>query len=477
MAADTLKKKLQKQNPLMMSPMAFALAACGGGGGEEELTPALSGVRTLSPTGDELIDMMTTGSYYRSSPTSPVFYGLADGHFGEQWENPDEVAAVLQEVMQDYNNYADVNLVYAGHFDSPNAATEAGVGVIMSLDKFVFESEGSDQVWHVFSPSATDDQGAGIDQIAGDLYINYNASVLNSTSQSIFESLLTDTDFGYAVIMHGMLATVGVKSTYWDWGADHPNVENTSFADEAENYVYSASNISYNSIIGDFGESLGIWDILVLNYLYGPNETTNAGDDVHDLSSIDEYTVIYDSGGEDIVDFGKISSDIVCILPSAEITKESLTELVNIAVGGGTVGADTPQEFEYFLIGDIENIKAGNGNDQILGNKLDNTIYGGNGDDLISLSSGKDIVYGGSGADIFATALGINNDDGFHDFIGFANDTIIKDFEIGIDSLVFAEVGSVVEYSRNEDGYATYTNDIGVYVVLEGIEANVLLIA
>ena len=33
MDADTLKKKLQKQNPVMMSPMAFALAACGGGGG------------------------------------------------------------------------------------------------------------------------------------------------------------------------------------------------------------------------------------------------------------------------------------------------------------------------------------------------------------------------------------------------------------------------------------------------------------
>ena len=30
MEADTLKKKLRKQNPLMMSPLAFALAACGG---------------------------------------------------------------------------------------------------------------------------------------------------------------------------------------------------------------------------------------------------------------------------------------------------------------------------------------------------------------------------------------------------------------------------------------------------------------
>lgn len=32
MDANTLKKKLEKQNPLIMSPMAFALAACGGGG-------------------------------------------------------------------------------------------------------------------------------------------------------------------------------------------------------------------------------------------------------------------------------------------------------------------------------------------------------------------------------------------------------------------------------------------------------------
>ena len=36
MDTETLKKKLQKQNPLMMSPMAFAIAACGGGGGSDD---------------------------------------------------------------------------------------------------------------------------------------------------------------------------------------------------------------------------------------------------------------------------------------------------------------------------------------------------------------------------------------------------------------------------------------------------------
>ena len=49
MDANTLKKKLQKQNPLMMSPMAFALAACGGGGGEEE--EANSSIEKVSAAG------------------------------------------------------------------------------------------------------------------------------------------------------------------------------------------------------------------------------------------------------------------------------------------------------------------------------------------------------------------------------------------------------------------------------------------
>ena len=55
--------------------------------------------------------------------------------------------------------------------------------------------------------------------------------------------------------------------------------------------------------------------------------------------------------------------------------------------------------------------------------------------------------------------------------------TIIKDFEIGIDTLDLPFAPDEDVYSRNEDGFATYTNSAGVNVVLEGIEANVLLIA
>ena len=57
MDTEALKKKLQKQNPLLMSPMAFVLAACGGGGGGSSSTQSITRLSssTFSLTGDNII--------------------------------------------------------------------------------------------------------------------------------------------------------------------------------------------------------------------------------------------------------------------------------------------------------------------------------------------------------------------------------------------------------------------------------------
>jgi hypothetical protein len=471
MDAAKLKKKLKQQNPLMMSPMAFALAACGGGGedGSPEVAPKLSTVVTLIPSGDETIDMMTTSSYYRSSASSPISYGLTDGHYGEKWEDPEAVAAVLQDVMAEFNKYADIHLEYAGKYVSPNAATLAGVSVILTFDKFIFEAEGSDDTWHHFYPHATNDGGAGIDQIGGDLYLNFHSSVWNASNQAVFESRITDTDFGFAVLMHGMLGTVGIKST--DNEADgHPSIENTKWAGDADDYRISASNISYDSIAGDFGATLGILDILALMHIYGPNPNTNIGDTEYKLSEVNEYFVIYDAGGEDTVSFEETDRDVDIGMPALKIT-ETFINVEDLKIGAVIISAGTNQQVSGFGIGDLENIKTGSGDDLIYTNTLDNNVHAGAGDDIIILSEGNDVIYGGSGADTFVTeAIAF---DGYQ----VGTNTIIKDFEIGIDTLDLPFAPDEDVYSRNEDGYATYTNNAGVYVVLEGIEANVLLIA
>jgi len=471
MTAKQLKNKLSKKTPLLMSPFGFALAACGGGGesGSPAVAPKLSTVLTLTPSGDETIDMMTTSSYYRSSATSPISYGLTDGQYGEQWEDPEAVAAVLQDVMAEFNKYADINLQYAGKYDSPNAATSAGVSVILSLDKFVFEARGSDSTWHQFYPHATDDEGAGIDQIGGDLYLNFNSSKWNASSQAVFESRITDTDFGFAALMHGMLGTVGIKSTYSGFDG-HPSIENTKWADDADDYKISASNISYDSFVGDFGETLGILDILALMHLYGPNPNTNIGDTEYDLSDINEYFVVYDAGGEDTVSFEETDRDVDIGMPALKIA-ENFINVEDLKIGGVIISGGTAQQVSGYGIGDLENIKTGSGDDLIYTNTLDNTIHAGAGNDTIILSAGSDVIYGGSGADTFVTEAIA--------FGGYqvGTNTIIKDFEIGIDTLDIPSSPDEDVYSRNEDGFATYTNSAGVNVVLEGIEANVLLIA
>lgn len=76
MDAETLKKKLQKQNPLMMSPMAFALAACGGGSAERDD----DGVLTQNIA---IADMEIESNNYNQNAnlvTEDIFSGVLSGN-------------------------------------------------------------------------------------------------------------------------------------------------------------------------------------------------------------------------------------------------------------------------------------------------------------------------------------------------------------------------------------------------------------
>ena len=205
-------------------------------------------------------------------------------------------------------------------------------------------------------------------------------------------------------------------------------------------------------------------------HLYGPNPTTNIGDTEYKLSDINEYFVIYDSGGEDTVSFEDTDRDIDIAMPALKIT-ETFINVEDLKIGAVIISAGTTQQVSGFGIGDLENVKTGSGDDVIYTNTLDNTVHAGAGDDTIILSAGSDVIYGGSGADTFLTEAIV--------FGGYqvGTNTIIKDFEIGIDTIDLPFAPDEDVYSRNEDGFATYTNSAGVNVVLEGIEANVLLIA
>ena len=472
MTAKQLKNKLSKKTPLLMSPFGFALAACGGGG-EASLEQKLTPVKFLAPTGDDLIDMTTSGSYYRTSETAPIFYGLSHGHYGEQWNNPEEVAKILQQVMGEFTKYSDIDLKYAGIYDSPNAASEAGVSVVLSFDKFVFAANGDDDAWQTWYPHATEND-FGVEQIGGDAYLNYNSTIWQANSQAEFEAILINNPVAEAILLHAMALSIGLKNTKGST-SERPAISTTKFAEtfaaDPNDYTYSVSHIPYDSLSDDVGSTLGAYDIMGLIYLYGHAKDVNTGDSLYDLSNVREYTVISDSAGVDTVTFAYTDRDVFIVLPNAEVTDKDYSDLVDISFGGGSINYNTPLEVVIGMVGNIENLTTGSGDDLLVGNELDNIIIAGAGDDNILLSAGSDVIYGGRGADTFLAHTTVDG------VLFLGTNTLIKDFEIGIDTLRVSDGYEELIYSRNEDGFATYTSSAGVNVVLEGIEANVLLIA
>jgi len=471
MTAKQLKNKLSKKTPLLMSPFGFALAACGGG--EASLEQKLTPVKFLAPTGDDLIDMTTSGSYYRTSETAPIFYGLSHGHYGEQWNNPEEVAKILQQVMGEFTKYSDIDLKYAGIYDSPNAASEAGVSVVLSFDKFVFAANGDDDAWQTWYPHATEND-FGVEQIGGDAYLNYNSTIWQANSQAEFEAILINNPVAEAILLHAMALSIGLKNTKGST-SERPAISTTKFAEtfaaDPNDYTYSVSHIPYDSLSDDVGSTLGAYDIMGLIYLYGHAKDVNTGDSLYDLSNVREYTVISDSAGVDTVTFAYTDRDVFIVLPNAEVTDKDYSDLVDISFGGGSINYNTPLEVVIGMVGNIENLTTGSGDDLLVGNELDNIIIAGAGDDNILLSAGSDVIYGGRGADTFLAHTTVDG------VLFLGTNTLIKDFEIGIDTLRVSDGYEELIYSRNEDGFATYTSSAGVNVVLEGIEANVLLIA
>jgi hypothetical protein len=61
-------------------------------------------------------------------------------------------------------------------------------------------------------------------------------------------------------------------------------------------------------------------------------------------------------------------------LPERQITEDEYTSLVDVVVGGGAISMDTPQEVVIGIVGNIENIITGSGDDVIFTNSSDNLV-------------------------------------------------------------------------------------------------------
>lgn len=182
-------------------------------------------------------------------------------------------------------------------------------------------------------------------------------------------------------------------------------------------------------------------DIAALQWLYGKNMATAAGNDVYVVGR-DEVRSIWDAGGIDWLVAGSNANTNIDLRMASLLDRPSCGGFFSKAAdhAGGFTIANGVQ---------IENAQGGRGNDVIVGNDTTNALYGMAGNDWIHGVAGDDLICGGFGRD---KLIGGAGSDTFL-YWSLGNSTIrapdlIKDFAHGVDRIDI----SLIDANRKVSG-------------------------
>jgi len=198
------------------------------------------------------------------------------------------------------------------------------------------------------------------------------------------------------------------------------------------------SNTGWNRKI-EFAQSetLGVYDVLALQRIYGANPNTNAGDTVYAWDQAKSFfATIYDAGGVDTMDLSAHTrGSIVDLTPGAfssiaYFSAEAQRAYWKQQIPEASEGIDRSYNDPYFAtygytwkdnVGIaygtvIENVAGSSGGDTISGNSANNTIWGAGGDDRVLGGAGDDTLHGGTGRNFLRGELGDDSLVGGDDF-------------------------------------------------------------
>jgi VCBS repeat-containing protein len=191
-------------------------------------------------------------------------------------------------------------------------------------------------------------------------------------------------------------------------------------------YVGGAKT-SYSLGVTSYPQTLMMYDIAALQYMYGANYNTNSGNTVYkwnpltgqmSLNGVGQiapagnkiFMTLWDGGGADTYDFSNYATSVSVNLQPGSWSTTSTTQLASLGSGHYAAGnIANALLYNNNTASLIENANGGSAADTILGNSGGNRIKGGAGNDVLNGAGGADIaVFSG----MFANYKIVQNTDG-----------------------------------------------------------------
>ncbi|WEX75098.1 M10 family metallopeptidase C-terminal domain-containing protein [Sinorhizobium numidicum] len=365
-------------------------------------------LKTVNPTGNDLIDGVLSGLTWNSTvtyafPTSGSSYsygGEKDSGFAAISQA--QTNAALFGVEQSYGSAANDGFSVEGFTNANFTSGSAATATIRFAQSTVPKTA------YAYMPGAYDQ--------AGDIWFGtaYAGTVADYRKPAAG-------NYAWHALLHELGHALGLKHGH--------EVEGAFNALPAQYDSIEYSIMTYRGYVGANGyyyeqygapQSFMMADIAALQEMYGADFTTNSGNSVYKWTPSSGATLvngaaaispggnrifatIWDGGGNDTFDLTAYTTGLKIDLRPGMASTLSVDQLAWLG-GGANNGFAAGNIFNALLYhGDtrslIENVNGGSAADTITGNQAANTLWGNDGSDVLNGDSGNDALYGGLGRD------------------------------------------------------------------------------